>query len=317
MTSARLGALAVALLASLPAPSQDFIPQGSIWNGHLLETDIVIASGWNYAQATGDFSKLRLALRPHCLSEQSGSLFMVEGYIRNEGRQMTRDQRYGLLEYCFSFHPDKAWELQVEMARERFNAWSPVEREIAYWEAVATGHNCVEGFYEFSRLDAVLLGAWARFDGFEGLVEVSGGEIDARHEAVGGLPYSQDLHWRLYLGSGTPDHPGVQRRFAQRLASLEPSFLFFLVENTGFAGQEILDHTRAVCLSRDDPALEDLARAVLKQRDLRLGNGGTVRDTPSWLAEFWDCTRYARFAVAKDADDAVRGDEIMGRVLDP
>jgi len=306
-------------LVALPTLSQDWVRGGSAWDGGDLEADLVIASGWNHAQATGDFSKLKLALRPYCLSERSDVGFWAEGYIRNEGRQMTREQRYGLLEYCFALRPnsDASWNLQVEIARERFKKWPSAERESAYWEAVAAGHTCVEGFYEFTRLDAVLQGAWARYDGFGGLVEVSGAEIDARHGDSRRMAYSQELHWALYLGNGTPDDPGAQRLFAQRLASLEPSFLFLLIENLGFAEQEILDHARAVCLSRDDPALEDLARAVLKQRDLRLRNGGTVRDTPSWLAELWDCTRYARFAVAEDADDAVRGDEIMGRVLDP
>lgn len=315
MTAIRIAVLVVALLASMPASSQDSVPAGpDPWDGGDLEADLVIANGWNHARATGDFSELKLALRPHCLSEVSGSWSLVEGYIRNGGRKMTREQRYGLLEYCFALCPNSAaaWNLQVEMARERFNAWSPVERENAYWEAVATGHNCVEGFYEFSRIEAVLFGLWARCDGFGALAGACSGELDERHaRPPGTMPYSQELSWVFFLRTGTPDDPVAQGTFAQRLASLEPSFLLWLIENNESVRYAVDTFTQGACGAQNQPALEDLARAVLRQCDLMLKATEPARETQRWLSRIWECTGYARYVVAKDPDYAVRGDEVM------
>lgn len=278
---------------------------------------------WQQAKPTGDLAPVKAELRS-VFTDQDMNV-RIEGldWIRSHEGDMTREQRFELFEYFIELRPgdQEAESLRRGMARGRFESWPLERRREAYWEAVRQGTVVIEEHYTLDKTAAIAAAAHDGLADFAPLIEPNAELLDVRFPLAREFRYSKYLEWILALQGGSEKGTDRLTLAASRVGELAPERVIDLMEHDAAFHRVVQDAFREACKEWTSVACQEFARVALAQRDHRLAaierEAAATAETqgpnpaPGWLAELWELTSLARKKVAKNRDDADRGEMLM------
>lgn len=294
---------------------------GQVWDiGPRLDP---AEQAWQQAKVTGNLALVKAALQPVFTDPEM--MVRLEGlrWISSHEADMTQEQRFELFEYFIELRPNDrdSASLKAVMARERFERWPLERRREAYWEAVRQGRLVVEEYFELDKKGAI---ARAALDGlleFAPLIEENASLLDKKSSFDASIRYSQYLTWLLKLKGGADEGADRLELAGRRVGQLGAERVADLMEHDAAFHRVVQDAFREACREWTSAGCQQFARVALAQRDHRLAaierevattaQPQGLNPAPDWLAELWELTSLARQKVAKNKDDADRGEMLM------